>query len=582
MRPNHLTTLFLLSFLANHVVASTYPTRFPGVEWDNANWRITTTNLVQGQYQSRMTLANGYLGINVAAVGPFFEVEVPVDGDDINGWPLFDRRQTFATIAGFYDSQPQTNGTNFAWLYQYGGESVISGVPHWAGLTIEYGGHMLNASVDPSTISNWSSTLDMQAGTMEWDFTWSPTKQVDLDIAYEMFLHKLYVNMAVVQLRITPREKGINVTITDILDGDCAVRTNFVKSSLEQNGTIWTAVRPNGINNVTAYIYSTLVGDKSIDMSSRAQVTDPNVIGTNSSGIGQSVLASLSRGQTTIVTKYIGAASSDAFADPQSVARNASRTGAAVGFSDLSNWNTHEWSTVFPPDSIDNYAIPAKNSLPNDPNIVELQIGSVVNPFNLLQNTVSQNAINMAQASANANSQLDSNSIAVGGLGSDSYAGFIFWDAEVWMGPGLVVSHPEAARQIANYRVQKFPQAQQNILEAFTSSQNETGKFTTGGAVFPWTSSRFGNCTGTGPCFDYEYHINGDIGLELFNYYVVSGDTKFFKSQLFPIYDAIAYFYSELLTYNKTSKLYGLLNATDPVCGKNVFCHALPVTNRGF
>jgi trehalose/maltose hydrolase-like predicted phosphorylase len=127
------------------------------------------------------------------------------------------------------------------------------------------------------------------------------------------------------------------------------------------------------------------------------------------------------------------------------------------------------------------------------------------------------------------------------------------------------VSHPEAARQIANYRVQKFPQAQLNILEAFTSSQINTGKFTTGGAVFPWTSGRFGNCTGTGPCFDYEYHINGDIGLELFNYYVVSGDTKFFQSQLFPIYDAIAYFYSELLTFNKTSGLYSLLNATDPV-----------------
>lgn len=565
MRANHLARLSLLSFFGSHVLASTYPTRFAGVEWDNEHWRITTTNLDQGHYQSRMSLANGYLGINVAAVGPFFEVEVPVDGDDINGWPLFDRRQTFATIAGFYDSQPQTNGTNFAWLYQYGGESVISGVPHWAGLTVEYGGHMLNASVDPSTISNWSSTLDMRAGTMEWDFTWSPTEQVVLDIEYEMFLHKLYINLAVVQLRISSREKDTNVTITDIFNGDCAVRTNFVNSSLEQNGTIWTAVQPNGISNVTAYIYSTLVGDKSIDMSSGTQVTDPNIIGTNSSGIGQSVQASLKQGRKTTVTKYIGGASSDAFADPQSVARNASLTGAAAGFSDLLKSNNQEWSTVFPPDSVDNYAIPANNNLPNDPNIVELQIGSVVNPFNLLQNTVSQNAINMAQASAKATSQLDSNSIAVGGLGSDSYAGFIFWDAEVWMGPGLVASHPEAARQIANYRVQTFPQAQQNILEAFTSSQNETGKFSTGGAVFPWTSGRFGNCTGTGPCFDYEYHINGDIGLELFNYYVVSGDTKFFQDQLFPIYDAIAYFYSELLTFNKTSGQYSLLNATDPV-----------------
>jgi trehalose/maltose hydrolase-like predicted phosphorylase len=170
----------------------------------------------------------------------------------------------------------------------------------------------------------------------------------------------------------------------------------------------------------------------------------------------------------------------------------------------------------------------------------------------------------------NASDVLDTNSISVGGLGSDSYAGFIFWDAEVWMGPGLVVSHPDAAKQIAAYRAKLLPQAEQNVMMAFTSSQNETGKFT-GGAVYPWTSGRFGNCTGTGPCFDYEYHINGDIGLELFNYLVASGDTAYFNSSLFPVYDGIAYFYSELLTFNSSSGQYTLTNATDPVSTRLIF-----------
>lgn len=98
-----------------------YETRFDGVTWDNAKWRLTTTTLDQGHYQARMTVANGYHGINVASLGPFFERDVPVDGDVIGGWPLFNRRQTFATIGGFWDSQPYTNGpydngTNFPWL----------------------------------------------------------------------------------------------------------------------------------------------------------------------------------------------------------------------------------------------------------------------------------------------------------------------------------------------------------------------------------------------------------------------------------------------------------------------------------
>lgn len=106
---------------ASNVESDIYETRFDGVTWDNANWQLTTTTLDQGHYQARMTVANGYHGINVASLGPFFERDDPVDGDVIGGWPLFNRRQTFATIAGFWDSQPYTNGpndngTNFPWL----------------------------------------------------------------------------------------------------------------------------------------------------------------------------------------------------------------------------------------------------------------------------------------------------------------------------------------------------------------------------------------------------------------------------------------------------------------------------------
>ena len=56
-----------------HAEAKIYDTRFPGTTWDDQNWKITTTNLDEGHYQSRMSLSNGYLGINLAALGPFFE-----------------------------------------------------------------------------------------------------------------------------------------------------------------------------------------------------------------------------------------------------------------------------------------------------------------------------------------------------------------------------------------------------------------------------------------------------------------------------------------------------------------------------
>ncbi|EMC93096.1 carbohydrate-binding module family 32 protein [Baudoinia panamericana UAMH 10762] len=541
------------------VKAAIYQTRFNGTTWDDENWRITTTSLVQGQYQERMSLANGYLGINVAAVGPFFEVDTPVDGDNINGWPMFDRRQTFATIAGFYDSQPLLNGTNFPWLNQYGGESAISGIPHWSGLHLAVGGEVLDASVPSDEISGFSSTVDFAAGVMTWHYTWSPSNGPAIDVDYTMLVHKLYVNQAAVQLKVTA-SRDVNASVIDVLDGDCAVRTTFVDKMYEPVlPMIWTAVSPNGVSNVTAYVVSAMVGDEYCDSGSRMNYTMSSVIGGNSSSIAQAMNVSLIAGQTSTITKYIGAASSDAFADPANTAINATWQASHEGFTSMLESQIAEWASIMTDDSVDSYHL-SNDTLPDDANILELQITAITNAYHLLQQTVGTNAIN----AAGNNTLLAVNSIAVGGLGSESYAGQIFWDAEVWMAPGLVVAHPDAARQIALYRVEKFPQAQANVRDAFTSSLNQTGRFSPDGAVYSWTSARYGNCTGVGPCFDYEYHINGDIGLEFYNYYAVTGDTSFFQSQLFPIYQAIAQFYIDILTLNQTTGKYQLLNGTDP------------------
>lgn len=493
-----LATILTFGLAFSLAAASIYPTRFEGTTWDETNWIIKATVLDQGHYQSRMSLANGYIGINVAAVGPFFEVDTPVNGDQINGWPLFDRRQTFATISGFWDSQPDTNGTNFEWLNQYGGESVISGIPHWGGLLLEWKGQRLDASVKAAQVSDFSSSLDIKKALLDWKYVWTPDGGPPIGIKYSMFVNKLHVNRAAIQLEITA-DKDVNLTVIDVLQGDCAIRTEFANSGVDAKApVIWSAVHPNGINDVTGYVYSTVVGNEGIELPSRIAPSDGDYLGTNKSSIAQSFTANVRPGQTTVISKHIGAASTDAFEDPKSTARDASMKGAQAGFAQMLKAHSEEWSSIMPRDSVDSYAL-ADGSLPNDENLVELQIISVVNPFHLLQNTVGDNAIIAAEN----NTRLDINSISVCGLGSECYAGFIFWDAEVWMAPGLVVSHPHAARQIANYRVELFPQAKENIKQAFTSSQNGS-TFTEGGAVFPWTSARFGNCTGTGPCFDYE------------------------------------------------------------------------------
>ena len=536
--------------------SSVYQTRFDNVTWNNADWLLTTTYLDSGHYQSRAAVANGYIGISVAASGPFFEIDTPVDGDNINGWPLFGTRQAFATIGGFWDSQPTTNGTNFGWLNQYGGESVISGIPHWSAISISVGGHTLNASTAEGAISDFHSTLDLKRGVMNWAYIWTPsTGSASLNITYQLFTHKLRVNQAFVQLQVTSSQ-DINATISNIIEGDCAVRTTFEEKGQDGN-LIYSSVKPLGIENVTAYIYAGIQGPTGFNASSGNIIDSSEGISSNQSSIGLAHDIKLSAGQQVTFTKYVGIASSDGFQDPKNVAKSAATDASIAGYDSSLESHVREWAEILTPDSVDDFTFPNNGSLPDNEYIVEQQVAAVVNPYYLLQNTIGQNALNLVN-----NASINSHSIAVGGLVSDSYAGLIFWDAEVWMQPGLVAAFPQASLGMANYRYDRFDQARRNMETAYQYSKNDTD-FSPAAAAFPWTSGRFGNCTGTGPCFDYQYHLNGDIARSLANYWIVSGDTQKFEDEYFPIYDSIATLYSNLLERNGSQ--YSLTNMTDPV-----------------
>lgn len=534
--------------------------QFEDVTWDDDNWVLSTRTLDQGHYQSRLSLANGYFGLSVAALGPFFEVDEQDGGKGISGWPLFSRRQTFATIAGFYNSQERTEGSNYPWLYQYGWDSMIAGIPHWSGLHVEANGEMLDASVDQEHISDFVTSLDVKGGIASWKFNWKPggSSEGTIDVDYQLFIHKLYVNQAAVRLRLTA-SRDMEVTVYDVLDGDCAVRSQFVEKKYEEDTpTIWTAVSPGDISNVTAYVYSTLAADEWADLQTRRKVEEGR-FSSNDSTIAQSMELRLTASKPHEIKKFVGVASSDAFEDPQTVARNASVSAVAIGYYELLRSHIEEWATIMAPDQVDSYRLP-NGLLPLDPSVQELHILAHTNPFFLLSHMVGPNAV----AAAGNNTKLDINSIPVCGFGADCYGGQIYWDADVWMTPGIQVSHPQHAQNVIKYRVDRFDQARANVETAFTSSKNASDRFTAGGAVYPWTSGRFGNCTATGACFDYEYHINGDISLAFNNHLIITGDGKYFNDSLLPISNAIAHFFGQLVDYNETSGAYELWNATDP------------------
>jgi trehalose/maltose hydrolase-like predicted phosphorylase len=488
-----------------------------------------------------------YVGASVAAAGPFFELDVnqtdPNGVQVTNGWPLFSPRLSFSTISGFYDIQPNGTGTNFPWLNQYGYESFIAGIPHSTAIIFSFGDSYLDATASNTTISGFSSSISFKTGVASWSYRWSPNDAAHFDVGYTAFFSRARPNVIAVQATIVA-SSDIQGTVTDLLDGRSAMRSYLdSKGLINQSQTIYSAVHPNDLANITAYVFSTADFDEgATDMSSR-KLAEGKYVSLNESTIGQSFDINLKAGKKATFTKYIGVASTDKFADAKTVAEAASNDADHKGWDELLEEHEEAWAKLLQKDTVDDFTDPATGLLPDNEAIQILHISSVANTFYLLQNLQPDG------------SGLNDNSVAVGGLASDSYAGLIFWDADYWMAPGLNLAFPGYSKQISNYRIKQHPQALANA--AFNGYEK-------GASLYSWTSGRYGNCTGTGPCVDYEYHLNYDIANNLFQQKNITQNLTWFNNGARQVIESTALMTSELLKYNATTQTYWLHNATDP------------------
>ncbi|KAM3075170.1 alpha,alpha-trehalase ath1 [Clarireedia jacksonii] len=552
MPPSNPYSRLALCLLPLRVLAATDFSVSAGLAtWNQTDWSLTTNTFIPGQYQSRLSLANGYVGASLAAAGPFFEKDVnQTDPNGIppsNGWPLFDDRVSFSTISGFYDVEPATvppQGTNYPWLNQYGWESFISGIPHPTALIFSFGSDFLNAKVNNTSITEFSSKISFKTGVAEWAYTWSPDQDTAFNVTYTVFFSRQRPNVIAVKATIVP-SGDVEGQITDLLDGQSALRSTLSSKGLDENATtIYSSVHPDNLPNITAYIVSGVNFSNSYtDLSSRSNASGEYISPTNLTTIGQSFNISLKAGETATFYKYVGVASTDEFKDAENVARDAQSSAQQLGWDDLLAEHVAAWAEILTPDSVDDFTDPNTGELPDDPNVQALHITSVANTYYLLQNLQPDG------------SGLNDNSISVGGLYSDSYAGLVFWDADYWMAPGLNLAFPGWSKQISNFRLKQHNQALANA--AFNNYPN-------GSALYSWTTGRYGNCTGTGPCVDYEYHLNYDIAFNLIQEYNITNNATWFNNGPRQLIESIAVMTGHLLTYNSTTDSYWIYNMTDP------------------
>jgi len=103
--------------------------------------------------------------------------------------------------------------------------------------------------------------------------------------------------------------------------------------------------------------------------------------------------------------------------------------------------------------------------------------------------------------------------IASGGIGTNGkYHGHVFWEAETFMGPPLLLLFPEKVRTMLQYRIS----LQKGAREKAASYSPPYS-----GTMFPWESAAYGNetCPYQALTGIYEQHITGDIGIAVQRYW---------------------------------------------------------------
>jgi trehalose/maltose hydrolase-like predicted phosphorylase len=128
------------------------------------------------------------------------------------------------------------------------------------------------------------------------------------------------------------------------------------------------------------------------------------------------------------------------------------------------------------------------------------------------------------------------------GLSSNIYGGHIFWDAEVWMLPALIVQHPDYAKSIVEYRFKTLAQAKKNAkAHGFA------------GAEYAWESADTGAEMAPAE-FAQERHITADVGWAAWQYYLWTGDKTYLKTEGWPILQSTAQYWVSRVTKGTDGK----------------------------
>ncbi|MFJ8671472.1 discoidin domain-containing protein [Streptomyces sp. NPDC093589] len=505
------------------------PSASPGCSKDGGDGWTATSTRIDPKDSHHAFVGNGYLGQRVPPNGTGYAAP----GGE-TGWPLKTPAYDGSFVSGLYAKGPK----------DLKGRQAIAALPTWTTLNVATGGahpETFSSATAPGKISHYRQALSLRCGFVRTSLTWTAADGRATDLVYDVLADRNDAHTGAVRLRMTPHWSG-DATVTDALDGRGARRMAQADDAASvtghgsgagtggrartggkgTGGTMDVAFRTDGTKTDGA-VASTLRTGERVHAEKAPKAGSAKKLSNQ-----QQVKFPVRSGRSYELTKYVGVDTALTSRSPRATANAASRRAAGLGWQALYSRHTAAWKKLWRSD------IEVNGQR-------EMQSWVRSAQYGLLSSTRSGS----------------SNSIGPTGLTSDNYAGEIFWDAETWMYPGLLSSHPGLAKSIVDYRYKTRAGARTNAK-----------KLGYDGLFYPWTSGSKGDLWNECHSWDPPHcktqnHLMGDISLATWQYYLATKDTAWLKSRGWPVLKGIAEFWASRATRNADGS-YSVKNVAGP------------------
>lgn len=424
------------------------------------------------------------------------------------------------------------------WVFDHGEGDVprICLLPSWNEVNIFNGSKWLvDEKIDTVNFKNYKQELDLYRGILRTSYLWTSDGKV-MDVKSEVFVHREFKNLAVLRLEITPDFSG---EIKLSFPIKIPKRVERLKLELVDKLEPWPGHRrvwyPGQMVPVDREVD---LNDKIVKVSAQAEgrETKVGIAVAISSEIKQVKIEGVNindnpsiylsfkarKGKTYRFFKFIGIVSSLETPGFLDSAKAVALWARDMGYNSLFKSHSSKWEEIWRTDIV--------------VDVPELQL-------------VIRSMIFYLLCSIREGTDF---SIPPMGLSSPGYYGHIFWDADTWMFPAILLMYPDFAKSMVMFRYKTLERAKK---KAKTYGYK--------GAMYPWESDELGE--ETTPKFAwqnalYEIHVTGDVALAQWQYFLATSDTNWLKEYGSRVIFETANFWSSRAVYNEGKDRYEIRN----------------------